>query len=244
MLRIRLLLLGLVSVLSANLAMAQKKEQPDAQDERRSAAIASIAMASQLASIGRGEATEETVLGKSFKSPELLVAAGGLLMQAAGVLGNELDSITEKGEVDKKSKAVTLKSQAKDLFDEAIAMVAGNADKEKALQALIKKASTVEESRGAVGRPRTITRVLAPGQSATITIPFLPAAPGTISYVSVGGARQRCEIINHRGSTIYDNTGRDGTHNFKAARDTQPRMITVRLTNVGSATHTVTVTTN
>ena len=40
------------------------------------------------------------------------------------------------------------------------------------------------------------------------------------------------------------NTGRDGTHNCTTVNDDKKRMITIRLTNHGTGTHTVTVTTN
>jgi hypothetical protein len=242
--RFRFLLLGLVFGLTANGSFAQTKEKPD---ELSAKAVASIAKAAQLASIARGEMTEDTVLGKTFKSPELLVAAGGLLLQSAQVLGDEMDVIDEKGETDKSAttKPQSLKNRAKDLFDEAIAMVAGNKEKAKAVNDLIMKASTMkEESRGAVGKPRTVVRTLKPGETVVITIGFKPQTPATISYDTAGGARQRCEIIGEKGRTIYDNTGPNGSHTWTPAKDEGKRMITIRLTNVGNRSHTVTVTTN
>jgi hypothetical protein len=239
---VRFLMVSLAVALSTTVVSAQSKEQPD---ELTVKAVANIAKAAQLASIGRGELTEDTILEKSFKSPELLVAAGGLLLESAAVLGDGMDVVNEKGEIDTKAKPMSLKSRAKDLFDEATVMVAGKKEHEKSLNALIAKASTVkDESRGAVGRPRTVVRTLNPGETATITIGFKPQTQAVISYETSGGGRQRCQIIGERGRTIYDNTGPNGSHSWTPVKDDNKRMITIQLTNVGNRTHTVTLTTN
>jgi hypothetical protein len=238
------LVLSVAAAAFASAAWAADPPKVDAAVAKQSEAIASLETAARLTTYGRGELEESTGL-KGYKSPEALVAAAGIYLRAHAVLG-KLDAINEKGEVDASAKVVTLEDKANALIDEAEAMVAGDKAKADALKALIAQAKKVNatESRGAVGRPRTITRVLAPGQSDTITLNFVPNQPATINYTTVGGPRQRCEIINPQGVTIYDNTAASGGHNWHTANANNVRAITIRLTNNGNKTHTVTVTTN
>lgn len=241
---VRMLILSVLFGLTANSCFAQKSEVPG---DLSAIAIADIAKADLLASIARGEVTEGTVLEKAFKSPELLVAAGGLLLKSSKVLGDEMEIINEKGDVETnpKMKPKSLKAQAQDLFDEATLIVIGNPEKEKALQALIKQASTLEESRGAVNKPRTVMRSINPGETVKITIGFKPSEPASISYSSSGGANgTRCVIIGPAGRTLYDNTGARGSHSWTPNRNDGKRMITIELTNTGKRAHAVTLTTN
>jgi len=219
--------------------------KPDENLVKQAEAVASLATASQLTSYGRGELSDLTGL-QGVKSPEALIAAGGILLRPGACLGAELEAVNEKGEPDAKAKVRSLKDQATDLFDEALGMAGNDKAKQDALTKLIAQAKTLPsgEQRGAVGKPRTVTRTLAPGESVTLTIGFVPSAPATINYSTVGGPKQRCEIIGPNGNTIYDNTGKSGSHSWTTARDTGKRMISIRLTNTGNATHTVTVTTN
>lgn len=241
----RFLLLG-VAVCGLWTGSAQAGQpKPDEHLVKQADAVASLAMASQLASYGRGELSDLTGL-KGVKSPEALIAAGGILLRAGSCLGAEPEAINDKGEPDAKAKVRSFKDQATDLFDEALGMAGNDKAKQDALNKLIAQAKMLPsgEQRGAVGKPRTVTRVLKPGESTTITIGFVPSAPATISYDTVGGPRQRVEIIGPNGNTLYDNTAKSGTHSWTTVRDDKKRMITIRLTNTGTGTHSVTVTTN
>jgi hypothetical protein len=232
-----MLLAGFAPVLFAQ--APPKAEEDNA--ERRGKLVEDLVTANRLIAFGKGEFAESSGL-KDYQSPEALIAAGGILLRVAKEAGS-FEVVNEKGEPDTKGKANDLAAQAKELFAEARNLVKGNKARQSEIEELIKLAEKVEDKRGAVGRPRTITRTLAPGESVDITIGFQPGAPASVSYTSTGGGRQRCEIIGPNGRTIYDNTGNDGTHNWRTAGDDK-RMITIRVSNPGKKAHTVTVTTN
>lgn len=142
--------------------------KPDETQLRHAEAVASLATAAQLASYGRGELAELTGL-KGAKSPEALIAAGGILLRAGAALGAEPEAVNEKGEPDAKAKVRSLKDQATDLFDEALGMAGNDKAKQAALTKLIEQAKAVPsgESRGAVGKPRTVTRTIPPASRST-----------------------------------------------------------------------------
>lgn len=209
---------------------------------RRAKLVEDLVTANRLLAFGKGEFAEASGL-KDYQSPEALVAAAGILLRVQKESGG-FEAVNDKGEAVKDGKTADLTKQADDLFKDARNLVKGNKARESEIAELIKQAQTVDDKRGAVGRPRVITKVLKPGESVEVTIGFVPASPATVSYTTVGGPRQQCEIIAPNGKTLYDNSGRDGSHSWTTANDDKKRMITIRLTNNGNATHTVTVTTN
>lgn len=209
---------------------------------RRAKLVEDLVTANRLLAFGKGEFAEASGL-KDYQSPEALVAAAGILLRVQKESGG-FEAVNDKGEAAKDGKSADLAKQADDLFKDARNLVKGNKARESEIAELIKQAQTVDDKRGAVGKPRTNTKVLKPGESVEITIGFVPGSPATVSYTTAGGPRQQCEIIGPNGKTLYDNTGRDGTHSWTTVNDDKKRMVTIRLTNHGTATHTVTVTTN
>lgn len=233
-----LLLVGLVA---GGRATAQEtKEQKEA--AARAKQVEDLMTAHRLVAFGKGEFGEASGL-KTYQSPEALVAAAGILLRVQKDSGG-FEVINDKGEAVKDGKAADFTKQADELLAEARNLVKGNKARQAEVEELIKQAQAVGERRGAVNKPRTVTKVLKPGESVEITIGFVPESPATVSYTTTGGPRQQCEIIGPNGKTLYDNSGREGSHSWTTAKDDKKRMITIRLTNNGTATHTVTVTTN
>ena len=236
------LLLGLVFAMTGMASAAEPTKAEMESAARRGKMVEDLVTASRLMAFGKGEFAEASGL-KDFQSPEALVAAGGILLRVQKGSGG-FEAVNEKGEMVKDGKTADLTKQADELFKDARNLVKGDKARASEIEALIKQAQTIEDKRGAVGKPRSITKVLKPGESVEITIGFVPACEATVSYVCAGGPKQQCEIIAPGGKTLYDNTGRDGSHTWTTVHDDKKRMITIRLTNNGTAVHTVTVTTN
>lgn len=234
-----LMLVGLAVVGRAAAAEPTKEES---ESQARAKLVSDLGTAYRLMAFGKGEYGEASGL-KAYQSPEALVAAGGILLRVQKDSGG-FQAVDEKGEPVKDGKAADLAKQADELFAQARTLAKGDKARTSEVEELIKQAKAVEEKRGAVGKPRTVTRVLKPGETVEIIIGFVPSSPASVSYTTAGGPRQQCEIIGPGGNTLYDNTGRDGTHNWTTVKDDKKRMITIRLTNRGTGTHTVTVTTN
>jgi hypothetical protein len=234
--------IGLLALAVGTLSAQDPPKDVIENAERRSKIVENLVAAHRLTAFGKGDLGEASGL-KDYQSPEALIAAGGIFLRAHKEAG-AFDAVDEKGEVDPKGKVPDLTARANDLFQEARNLVKGNKARESEINELIAQAQKVDDKRGAVGKPRTVTRVLAPGASTDVRIGFVPHCPATVGYTTAGGGKQRCEIITPNGKTIYDNTGREGSHSWRTAADDAKRMITIRLTNVGTAQHTVTVTTN
>jgi hypothetical protein len=233
-----------VSVLAFGTLLAQEPPPKEVVEnaDRRSKIVENLVAAHRLIAFGKGDLGEASGL-KDYQSPEALIAAGGIFLRAQKEAG-AFEAVDDNGEVDAKGKTPDLTAQAKELFEEARNLVKGNKARESEINELIAQAQKVDDKRGAVGKPRTVTRVLEPGASTELRIGFVPHCPATIGYTTAGGPKQRCEIINPNGKTIYDNTGREGSHSWRTGGDDVKRMFTIRLTNNGKGQHTVTVTTN
>lgn len=239
----RILLGLLAAVFAGGFAAAQEPTPAELEKAtRRGKLVEDLVSASRLIAFGKGDFAEASGL-KDYQSPEALVAAAGILLRVQKEAGG-FEVVNEKGQPAADGKAADLTKQAEELFKEARNIVKGNKARAVEIEELIKQAQAIDDKRGAVGKPRTVTRVIPPGQSTEIQIGFKPNAPATISYTTDGGPRQRCEIVAPGGRTIYDNTGRDGSHSWTTVKDDGKRMITIRLTNAGNKQHTVTVTTN
>ena len=226
-------ILAVLFGLSATLAGAAEPTKAEAElAARRGRLVEDLVTASRLVAFGRGEFGEASGL-KDVQSPEALVAAGGILLRVQKASGG-FEAVDDKGEAAKDGKAADLTAQAEQLFADARNLAKGNKVRAGEVDDLIKLAKAVENQRGAVGKPRVNTKVLKPGESVEITIGFVPGSPATVSYTTAGGPRQQVEIIGPNGKTLYDNTGRDGSHSWTTVNDDKKRMITIRLTNHGT----------
>lgn len=237
------------------LVVPSSAQPPNTDDKQkagdRADAINDLVLAANLAAFGRGETGDLTGLKKTIvKSPEALVAAGGILMRIHKLTEGKIETPDLKP-TDKDGKPITgdvvkavdYKTQAEALFDEARAL-AGK-DKAKAIEALIKEAQT-QEVRGAVGSPRIISRNIAPGANHSWKIPFVAGAPAAISITSTGQSRLQMEIVNDGGGQLLNVRGTNSNYSWTTAatKDGHPRTITVNVTNTGNNPTSYTINTN
>jgi hypothetical protein len=220
----------------------KSKEQADAKTARKAEAVSDLAKASSLMAFGRGEMAEQTGL-KTYKSPEGLVAAGGILLRAENAFGGKMDPLgveptNELGEAIKveEAKLPTLKAEAEALFDEARAMVTTDATKLKSLELLIQQASDVKQSgeeRGALGYPRSVQKGILPGGHHFYKIPFVPGVPAAVAMRSTGASKLQFEVIGDGGGRMFNLKGAFAQYQWLPARGKQPRMITINISNIG-----------
>lgn len=215
---------------------------------RRGAGVAELATAARLIAFGRGEMADKTGL-KNYKSPESLVAAGGILLRVNSAIGGKIETpdlkpTDENGKPveAEAAKVANLEEEAKGLFDEARAMVAGNKDRAASLEALIKEASTFE-TRGAVGSPRAISRTIRSGAVHVWRIPFVTRSMATVTFRSTGRSELHFAIEDQPGATIFSRNGTSASHSWLTGGP-GPRNTTVRVRNVGRFPTTYTVYTN
>lgn len=190
-----------------------------------------LELAAQLTAFGRGELGDATGL-KDVKSPEALVAAGGILLRVHKRTGGKMPPL--KAEVtDESGMAVaadgddsSLEEQAEALFDEARALATGNS---KAIEAVIKQAKLVPE-RGAVGGPRVITRKIGSGKVHTLRIDFESQQFAKVHMQGTGVTQ--FEVVGQGGKVLWHSKGNWGFYNWTpVGRDS--RSITIKVINKG-----------
>ena len=230
---------------SLPLAAQTKGKAAEEQAEQRAEVVKDLAAAADLAAFGRGEINDLTGL-KDFKSPEALVAAGGILMRAHFFTGGEttvLDSAVTDGDgkvVAADAKPVPFKVEAEELFDEARELVSKDKAKAAAIEALI--AQAMSEKRGAVGKPRMINRTIATGKVHTFKIPFEPNAWALVTMK--GTSKTQFEVIGPGGKVLWHGMGNAGFYRWKTGGDDHTRNITVKVINKGGPPVSYTVITN
>lgn len=230
---------------SSTAAWAQKTVEPAAEKteaEKTAEVVERVALAAELTAFGRGELADATGL-KDFKSPEALVAAGGILLrihkQTGGKVNTSDAKVTEGDqEVAAEGAANSFAHEAEALFDEARAM----SSKDKAaLEAQIKAASFVPE-RGAVGGPRVITRTIKSGKTQHVDLAFEPHAPASISMRGTG--KVQFEVIGPGGKVLWHSQGSWGFYNFQPGRAADNKGIKIKVINGGGPPVAYTITTN
>ena len=162
-----------------------------AQAQVKSKAVELVGVAYQLAEIGR-----ET------RSPETLVAAGGMLrrihLQTQGKLAEPTDKVTDEAGKELKTQTAatpSFEAEANRLFTEASDLAAEMGPQmANAVDTLIKAARERKcESRDAVGGPKAVTRVIKPGETQVYTISFYTGRPAAFSFRSTD-APLRCKL--------------------------------------------------
>ena len=137
-----------------------------------------------------------------------------------------------------------MKEQAEALFDEARAATGENKAKAASIEVLIKEAKTFE-SRGGVGGPRTITRVLNPGETHTYPVAFFSGQPAAVAMTSSGPPRIQFDITHVGGNNLFSLKGLNAGYNWTPQRDRDNvRRFTITLTNMGVRATTYTLTAN
>jgi hypothetical protein len=210
--------------------------------DEKSQVLDDLALATQLTAFGRGELGDATGL-KDVKSPEALVAAGGILLRIHKSTGGKLPAL--KAEItDNDGKAVpaeekttTLADDAEALFDEARAMAG---DKGSAIEAAIKQASLVSE-RGAVGGPRSISRRVGSGKTHTVKIEMVSGQFAKVHMQGTGVTQ--FEVLGQNGKVLWHSKGNWGFYHWTpVGRDS--RIITVKVINKGGPPVNYTIHTN
>jgi hypothetical protein len=241
-------LLFAAGLLTAGLLATPGAAQPPGKDKDKTRAdyIADLTTAANLIQFGRGEVPDQPWL-TGVKSPEALVAAGGILLRAHKAFEEKMGELPAPTDKDGKAlkaeaKAASLKSQAGDLFVEAQGMVAGDKSRAAAIDALIKKAENLGEFRDAVGGPRNITMTILPGQSHNYKVQYVAGLPASVALTSNGG-RLDFEIVNNAGESIFDIKGTFANYSWNP-KNGPNRVVTFNITNIGRVANTYTLTTN
>jgi hypothetical protein len=223
-----------VVVLATNVWAQKPIEKTES--EQKAALVEQVALAAELAAFGRGELAEATGL-KDFKSPEALVAAGGILLrvhkQTAGkVQAADAKVMDDQGNpVAEEANVHSFGDEAAMLFDEARAM----ASKDKAaLENQIKQAELVPE-RGASGGPKVISRTVKSGKSQKVDIAFEPNSRAVVNMRGTG--KVQFEVIGPAGKGSW------GTYHWQTGKGSD-RGITVKIINGGGPPVTYMITTN
>lgn len=211
--------------------------------EKSAELVEELGTAAQLVAFGRGELGDATGL-KEFKSPEALVAAGGIYLRAHKACGGKMKKSDAKVEdedgkaVEEEGKAPTLEEEAEALFDEARALPTKDSAK---IEALIKQAKTATE-RGAVGGPRAINRVVKTGKVHTLHIPFEANSPATVTMRGTG--KTQFEVVGNGGQVLWHSKGTWGVYTWHTGGRGGMRDIKVKVINKGGPPVAYSVTTN
>lgn len=241
------------ALLSAGLfAPVGRAAEPTKEEAEKSAAvIGEIALAGELASLGRGHC--EGTSPKDFKSPESLVLAGGILLRAHKATQGKVAALDSKPTDDKgnplkgDAKSVGLDKQAEALFDEASAMAAEMKDKGRAaaVEAMIKREKSSEPDRGGVGGPKTITRTLQPGETHTYPLAFFSGQPAAITMTSTGPPKIQIDLTHVGGASLLSMKSHNANYGWTPANDKNNiRRFTLTLTNNGNKPTTYTLSAN
>ncbi len=233
---------AVVLVSSSLVGVAEDKKAVPTDAEQCAELVEELATATQLAAFGRGELAGVTGL-KDLKSPEALVAAGAIYLRAHKATGGKVKPSDAKVEdsdgkaVAEEGQAPSFAEEAEALFDEARALPVKDG---AALEALIKQAHS-GESRGAIGGPRVINRIIKTGKTHNIQIAFEPNSPASVTMRGTG--RTKFEVIGSGGKTLWHSQGTWGFYNWHPGHGGQ-KNVTIRVINSGGPPVGYTVTTN
>ena len=201
-------------------AWAQKpadKPAEKSEAEKTADVVEQLALAAELTAFGRGELADATGV-KDFKSPEALVAAGGILLRAhkhtggkvtpsdAKVMDDDGKPIAEEGGAEE-----SLADEAEALFDEARALPSKD---KAALEAQIKQAQTVPERAVVVG-PRVVKRVITTGKPHTVHMGFGKNSPAAVTVRGTG--RTHFEVHGKGGNVLWHSRGPHGVYKWHPA---------------------------
>lgn len=190
-------------------AWAQKTAEQNAVDPSAEM-VESFALAAELTAFGRGEYADSTGL-KDFKSPESLIAAGGILLRIHQQTGGKI-AATDAKVVDEQGKEIaentgdgqSLAEEAAALFDEARALPTKD---KAALEALIKQAQTVTARGGGVG-VKVVSRGIATGHAHTIHMAVKPNAVVAVH----GTGKTHFQAIGPGGHVVWHSHGPRGIY--------------------------------
>jgi hypothetical protein len=203
-------LLALCNLCAVNSASAQKATEKT-EDETTAEVVESLALAAELTAFGRGELADATGI-KEFKSPEALVAAGGILLRIHKQSGGKMQP-SEAKVMDQDGKAVaeetgtaeSLADEAAALFDEARALPSKD---KAALEAQIKQAQTVTARAGGLG-PHVVSRTIVTGHAHTIHMAVKPRAVIAVQ----GTGKTHFQAVGPGGNVVWHSHGPRGVYN-------------------------------
>lgn len=213
-------------VLSGVTAWGQKPTETSAAEETADV-VGQLALAAELTAFGRGELAEATGI-KDFKSPEALVAAGGILLRIHKQTGGKMAPLDAKV-MDEDGKPVaedsgateSLADEAAALFDEARALPSKD---KAALEDQIKQAQTVTARAGGLG-PRVVGRVITTGKPHTVHVAVRPHAPAVVVH---GTGKTHFQAIGPGGKVVWHSHGPRGVYHPGGAKD-----VTLKVFNNG-----------
>ena len=205
-------------------AWAQKTVEKS-EAEATADVVAQLALAAELTAFGRGEFADATGV-KDFKSPEALVAAGGILLRIHKQTGGK-SAPSDAKVMDEDGKAVAEESAAAEslgdeaaaLFDEARALPSKD---KAALEAQIKQAQTVTARAGGLG-PRVVSRVITTGHPHTVHLAVRPNVPAVVAVR--GTAHTHFQAIGPGGNVLWRSHGPVGVYHPGGAKDVTLKVI-------------------
>jgi hypothetical protein len=209
--------------------------------EKTAEVVEQIALAAELTAFGRGELAVATGL-KDVRSPEALVAAGGILLRVHKQTAGQIKALESKvvddadQAVPEESTHLSFADDAASLFDEARAMAKDKA----AVEAQIKQAESVTE-RGASGGPKVISRTVKPGKTHKVDIAFEPHTPATVTMR--GNGKVKFEVVGPGGKILWHSQGSWGVYHWQPGKASE-RGITIKVVNSGGPPVSYIVTTN
>jgi len=189
------LVAGVAATTSLRPALGDEKDKGEApltkEQEAQAATLRTVVAANRVA-----------VFGRKHKSPEALVTAGSMLLEAdaATPRGKPTLKITDDSGKEVESADKGLKEQAEELFDEARAMKT----RTKEVAALIKAAKSGDYtlSRAVAGGPKRISRKVDAGGQQRFHIPYIAGQPATLALTSDTPVRL---VLKQGESTLSNN---------------------------------------
>ncbi len=232
------------AAVAAAVSMQPPLAGQDKKAETTANLVADLALAAQLADLGRGGFNERDGLSTKTASPEALVTAGALLLRTHKLTGGKMGAIEDAPkEGGKAAAALPLDKQAEALFDEARAAAGTNS---KAIDSMIDTVMKRDYDRGSVGGPRSVTRTLNAGETHTYNFNFFGGQPAAVSMTSTGPARIQFDLNHAGGASLLSIRGLHANYNWTPAGGKKDgvRNFSVTLNNTGNRPTTYTLNKN
>jgi hypothetical protein len=227
--------MAILGVLVALAPAADPKDDPKA--KKASDDAGKIAMAFQLADIGRTTGSAEALIAaaKLLNSVEELT----ILKDVKSAEGKDASGPPKAGDAIKgKEEGGDFSKEVKDMLADAEKL----AKNDEHLMALIKGVK-VAGGRNVVGGARVFSDTIqVPGNHRVYTVDFVPGLPATVSVSSNSGRMLNLEVWNRQGELKGSYSGRSGYVTWTPSPGHNP--FTVRITNTGREANTFTVTMN
>jgi hypothetical protein len=227
---------AVMTLLGVLVALAPAADPKEEKAKKASADAEKIAMAMQMADLGRQTASPEALIGaaKLLNSIDELT----LIKNSNSIEGKDSKPPMAAELTKGKEEGGDFSKEVKDLLDDATKLAKGD----EHLLALIKGVK-VSGGRNVIGGARVFSDTIqVPGNHRTYTCDFVPGVPATVSVNSNSGRYVLLEVWNRQGELKGSYQGRSGYVTWTPSPGHNP--FTIRVTNTGQAANTFTLTMN